>query len=86
MSSAGLVLIAVWFIANWRTTKWINYWQSKLAAFEHAEPIPAEIGIFSGPDWEQMVKFPVKFDYMIVTVIVVIAALWLSFPITRFLS
>lgn len=76
MSLGGLVLAICWFLANWRTDQWIVYWQARLVEFEKAEPEPAEIKLFSGPEWDRMKRFWFSFNVIANALITFFSLLW----------
>lgn len=84
-SIGGLILVIFWYLANWRTNQWLVYWQSRLAAFERAEPNPVEIGVFTGPEWERMTRSWFPFHYIVNLLIMFIAVLWFITLVRAFL-
>ena len=54
----GILLSGFWFLINWRTQKWIDYWQTRLALIDPPPSDLLEFRMFGGTAWEEANKFP----------------------------
>ena len=75
-SVGGLVLTVFWYLVNWRTNKWIVYWQSRLAAFEKSETNAGGTPVFTGPEWEKMTQSWFVFHRLVNYLIGLLAFVW----------
>lgn len=85
VSVGGLVLVSIWFLANWRTDQWIVYWQSRLTAIERSEVQPGGVTVFTGPDYERVTGVFFTFNAIVNLLIVVFTSLWLIVFVWAFL-
>jgi hypothetical protein len=61
----GVLFGLSWLTTMWRTDQWIIYFQERIAQFEQTEPEPAEVPVFSGPDWNRITRFPITFNRVV---------------------
>lgn len=81
-----LFLCFFWLTLNWKTQKWIEYWQSKLALMDPPESDLLEFRLFTGTDWERVNKSPTFYQllnvlpvaFMGVWISVVVASFWVT--------
>lgn len=85
MSIFGLALVGIWFLANRRTDQWITYWESQLAVLEQAEPELVETPVFRGPAWQQITGARLTFNFIVNSLIVVLALMWSTVFVRAFL-
>ncbi len=73
----GILLGAVWMFANWRAQKWVEYWNSRLAAVENAEPNPVTTPVYRGPEWDKA-NSQLGFPHLLIILAAIFTLLWFA--------
>lgn len=79
----GIILGVVWMLANWRAQKWVEYWNSRLAAVEGTEPHPVTTPVYRGPEWEKA-NSQFGFPHMLMALAVIFTLMWFTIVVLGF--